>query len=404
MGSKWAILFSVGKKVNREVKPNHSNHARPSEDKFTLTNIERGCGLPTAADFVSVLRDFTAFKDTEKRELMVFERKLAFFHAYSKNGGIVPLGRFTSKNLGRVTEMTYYIHVYPICPGSSNDGETDRQSQLRNVTIYKSGTDTEENKLLVFGRLIADDAQTYWIVAMDAKNILYTLRAENISPDEEYEEDGDLDFTPNTGTTASNGSAVSHDQSSLANGSQNGSSNCSGSRKNVYTMRSFDSSTSIDTFGGRGDHHQEFAGSTNDFDRNGYPTRIPHPRLDGDCNRKAGTGMNGIAQYGAQSTAEMETPNRYDAQSFITNEHITKTRYSSTSSKTFSLNSTQVETIFSKKHDKTVNVFDANQSQLVFKLGSLNLLDYALTNLDQELTPEPCSDIKAWSSTALTSS
>jgi hypothetical protein len=114
--------------------------------------------------------------------------------------------------------------------------------------------------------------------------------------------------------------------------------------------------------------------------------------------------MNGIAEHGAQSTAEIETPKRYDAQSFITNEHITKTRYSSTSSKTFSLNSTQVETIFSKKHDKTVNVFDANQNQLVFKLGSLDLLDYALTNLDQELTPEPCSDIKAWSSMALTSS
>ncbi len=133
---------------------------------------------------------------------MAFECDFALFGLYGEKN-VLPLGNFETK--------TYYVHHYPACPGSTNGPPSKQQSSLRTIELH--GSDTKVMKkviLLVIGRLVIEDKQTYWAVIFDSERKLYALRATQISPDEEYEDEcNEAELTPKH---LGNEPAASYDQ------------------------------------------------------------------------------------------------------------------------------------------------------------------------------------------------
>ncbi|KAF4624486.1 hypothetical protein G7Y89_g13686 [Cudoniella acicularis] len=194
---------------NRTVshKPLDTDEVPPAEDQkesksMTLDWFKSELSVPTPEKFISILKNFTAFDDLEKRKLSDFRRDHRLFDAFGTNNGTLPLGRLGAD--------IYSIRVYPTTPGLFNDSSAGPQTSLYDVKFYTLDAKVEQKKLLAIGLLVISPprdsnlaavrqltVETYWIVAADSNHKLYFLRASRIGSNEEYvgsdEDFGDIE-------------------------------------------------------------------------------------------------------------------------------------------------------------------------------------------------------------------
>lgn len=149
----------------------------------TTNVLPEGPLPPSASDFIKELERYDIFGDDEidYRKFKDFEFRLGLFSFYGDN--ILPIGI--------VGSTPYYLHVYCITPGSTNDSANDVQSPLRRVELDYRNSGKQQKHLLVIGRLIIGKSPSYYVVAMDPDHQLLILRASDIGDDEK---DNEQDF------------------------------------------------------------------------------------------------------------------------------------------------------------------------------------------------------------------